>query len=993
MPLTKFACLTFRHLGLIAAFALPTLANAATPPLPLSELKAAFANPPDSARPGVYWYFMDGNLSREGMTRDLESMKQAGIAHVVFLEVSVGVPRGKVDFLSDEWLELFKHANTEAERLGIAITLGTGPGWAGSGGPWVKAEQSMRHLVASEVQVSGGDTVTTTLPVPPPKKPFFGEGVFTPELRKKWEAYYEDVAMLAFPTPAGNLRTEDADEKALYYRPPYTSQPNVKPYFPAPAEYMEVSPASAIPTEQIIDLTDKLQPDGSITWEAPDGNWTIMRFGTRNNGMVTRPAPMPGLGFECDKFSKEHLQAHLDAFIGKIFDKIGPVDTNTPGGLAAIHIDSWEMGAQNWTDDFREQFRQRRGYDPLPYYPAYTGRIVENRKVTERFLWDLRMTAQELVLENHAGAVKEFSHKHDLKLSIEPYDMNPNTDLDLGAVADIPMCEFWSKGFGFNSAFSCLEATSIANVEGISLVQAEAFTADPGEGWLQYPGSMKNQGDWAFALGINRFFYHTFAHQPLPEELVPGMTMGPYGVHWDRKQTWWPMASEYHRYIARCQAVLQQGLAVADILYLTSEGAPHVFVPPPSATSGDPVLPDKRGYNFYACSPDQLMKATVKDGRITFPGGASYRVLVLPIVETMTVGLREKIAALANDGAIIVGSPAQESPSLADHLSTTSIDTKIDTDRLRTSNPLSKRDGDSLYPAYAATAAVLQSLDQEEDFIADDAIRYHHRVAGDTHIYFLSNKTTATVNSECGFRTAGTTPELWDPLKGSVQSVEFHSDNSRTTIPLQFGPHESFFIIFSPDNIPSAAAAKTSDRTTLAALEGSWTVAFDPKLGGPAKVEFDQLTDWTQRPEDDIKYYSGIATYTKTFDLPTAATSTSGPLYLNLGTVKNLARVRLNGKELGVLWTDPWEVEISAAAKPTGNVLEVEVANLWPNRLIGDLKQPDTGIKNNEWPQWLLEGKPQPGARVTFTTYNPHKADTPLLPSGLLGPVELRTQP
>ena len=266
------------------------------------------------------------------------------------------------------------------------------------------------------------------------------------------------------------------------------------------------------------------------------------------------------------------------------------------------------MGAQNWSSDFRAQFRKRRGYDPLPYLPAYSGRIVGSLERSERFLWDVRRTSNELIVENHAGRFKELGRKAGFDLSIEPYDMNPAADLDLGAVADIPMGEFWSDGFGYNSAFSCIEAASIAHVHGRPVVGAEAFTAEAAEAWKLHPGALKNQGDWAFAMGINRFLYHTFASKSFFDGLRPGMTMGPYGVHWDRGQTWWPMAGAYHRYITRCQFLLSQGRTVSDILYLAPEGAPHVFRPPASALAGTAVLPDKRGFAFDGCSPSALLE-------------------------------------------------------------------------------------------------------------------------------------------------------------------------------------------------------------------------------------------------------------------------------------------------------------------------------------------------------------------------------------------------
>jgi len=935
------------------------------------SLKAGFLQPPPDARPGVYWYFMDGNQSRSSMTADLESMKRAGIGNLVFLEVNVGVPRGKVDFLSEEWQNLFAHAVHEAERLGIEITLGVGPGWSGSGGPWVKPEQSMQHLVASTTKISGGSSTPITLPKPEPRKPFFGEGGLTPVMKTQWKAFYEDVAVLAFPTPATEHKITDADEKALYYRAPFSSVKGVKPYL-SPV----ISEGTAIAKDQIIVLTDKLLKDGTLEWKAPPGNWTIMRFGSRNNGAVTRPAPFPGLGFEADKFDTVAMNAHLEAYTGKLLRKIGPRKTSG-GGLRNLHMDSWEMGAQNWTATFRQEFIKRRGYDPQPFYPVYLGHVVESAAISERFLWDLRQTSQELVLDFHVKHLKNYSHRNGFKLSIEPYDMNPTADLEQGAIADIPMCEFWSKGYGYNTTFSCIEATSIGHINGSSVIAAEAFTAENNESWKQYPGSVKNQGDWAFAMGINRFFYHTFINQSLNDSLRPGMTMGPYGVHWDRGQTWWPMADAYHRYISRCQYILQQGRSVADILYLIPEGAPHVFRPPLSALTGDDFLPDRRGYNFDGCAPGQLYKASVKDKRIVFPGGATYRVLVLPASATMTIPLMEKIRSLVKEGAMVVGMPPVQTPGLSGY---PAADQQLQA--IAKETKLLAAPYDSLYPAYDAIAKL---LDVKEDFTSTGAIRYTHRVTENRDIYFVSNRTDKPVQTENTFRTTSGAPELWDPLTGTTRMLpEFQTGNSTTTIPLQFEPYQSFFIVFEKGK-KAKAGKNFRQQTIMQTLEGAWQVSFNPKWGGPSKITFDQLRDWTTRPEEGIKYYSGTATYRKQFSFA----KNNQRYYLDLGEVKNLARVRLNGKDLGVLWTAPWSVDITAALQKN-NLLEIEVVNLWPNRLIGDAKLPDDGVKNGQWPAWLLEGKKRTSGRYTFTTYSPYKPDSPLLPSGLTGPVTIR---
>lgn len=977
----------------------------------INDLRSGFANPPESARPGVYWYFMEGSLSKEGMTKDLESMKRAGIGNVLFIEVNVGVPRGTVNFLTDEWMSLFKHAVDECRRLGIAMMLGIGPAWTGSGGPWVTPQQSMQQLVSSTLQVTGSETKTIRLPLPAPKKPYFGEGPFTPELKKSWKDFYEDVAVLAFPSTDGTKKLADTDETALYYRAPYTSGPSVKPYLASKVDYENLPASALISKKQIIELTGKIQPDGTLNWKVPDGKWTIMRFGRRNNGATTRPAPVQGLGFESDKFDTAALNVQLKEYLGKILEKIGPQNKDSAGGLKTLFMDSWESGSQNWTSNFRQEFLKRRGYDPLPYYPVYAGAIVESLEKSERFLWDLRQTSQELVLEYHAEHIKKYGQLHGLNLVIEPYDMNPTADLELGSIADAPAAEFWSKNFGYNSVYSCIEATSIAHVDGKQIVLAEAFTGVPGEGWKQYPGSMKDQGDWAFATGLNKFYYHTFAHKPFDDSLQPGMTMGPYGVHWDRKQTWWPMADAYHRYISRCQFILQKGKAIADILYLTPEGSPHVFLPPPSALIGNDTIPDRRGYNFDGCSPGQLLKASVKDNMVIFPGGASYKLLVLPAVKTMTPALLEKISSLIKDGATVIGIPPIKSPGLSGF---PDCDQKIQAMAKEvwggTERPVSQSEHtygkgkviwggalttlkkDAMYPEYEVTAAVLKQAGTPEDFETSAPVRYGHRTSNDMDIYFVANRTDKLLTASCMFRTIKGTPELWDPLTGKTRVLrEFSSNNGQTTVPLTFDSFQSFFVVFA-----NGKAAASPDKKNfpvdheVAILNNPWAVSFDPKWGGPEQVTFDHLVDWTTRPEDGIKYYSGIAVYKQGFDFQGAGSVGDKKLYLDLGEVKNLASVKLNGQDLGVVWTAPWRVDITGIVKQKDNYLEIEVANLWPNRLIGDQRLPDDGIKNGKWPEWLLKGEKRTSGRYTFTTYNPYKQESPLLKSGLMGPVTIQ---
>ncbi|MGN6505534.1 MAG: glycosyl hydrolase, partial [Tepidisphaeraceae bacterium] len=365
-------------------------------------LRAAFDAPPQSAKPWVYWYFMDGHITREGLTADLEAMKKAGIGGAIFLTVNLGVPKPPhpVEFMSPEWQDLYGYMIKEADRCGIAISLGVGPGWSGDGGPWIKAEDAMQHLVASVTPVTGGRAVDIMLPRPIQREPYFGRATLSKWMLDTWMWFYKDECVLAYPTPTGKAVVPYVDEKALYFRAPYSSSPHTRPYFDAPADPAAVPVDACLDRTKAIDLTGKLDADGRLKWDAPPGEWTVYRFGRTLQGQNTRPSPSAGLGFESDKFNSAALASHAKAFLTPLIERAGK-PSGPDRGLTTLHLDSWEMGSQNWTGAFREQFKRRRGYDPLPYLPAMLGQYVTDSATTERFLWDLRQTARELVHDEH----------------------------------------------------------------------------------------------------------------------------------------------------------------------------------------------------------------------------------------------------------------------------------------------------------------------------------------------------------------------------------------------------------------------------------------------------------------------------------------------------------------------------------------------------------------------------------------------------------------
>jgi hypothetical protein len=974
------------------------------------QLEQDFKSPPDAVRPGAYWYFMDGNQTREAMTADLLAMHEAGLRKALFLEVNIGVPRGPVDFMSEEWQDNFVHAVRLADELGMEFILGTGPGWAGAGGPWIDPEFSMQHLRSSSVQVEGPGRFTGNIPVPEPREPtrFAGLSEAQAQIRQMW---YADVAVLAFPTPEDTEPPDLLDIKALYETQPYSIWKHVPRYIRSETVYPETPTNATVERNHVIDLTSLMQPDGTLAWEVPEGNWTIMRFAARNNSVTTRPAPEAGHGFETDKFNPDAFAYHFQQFHQKLIDKLGP---GRPGrGWTGLHLDSWEMSSQNWSANFRDEFKQRRGYDPQPFFPAYSGLIIESREITERFLWDLRKTAQELVLENHAKVIRRHAHDNGLYYSNQPYDMNPAGDIDLGSIADVPSCEFWSPTAGPNTTYSVIEGASIANTMGRRTLRAEAFTAT--RGYHDNPADMKNQTDWAFAMGINDIIFHTYQHQPLGMDgPKPGMAMGPYGVNWHRNQTFWHMVNPYHDYIARCCYMLQQGVAVADILYLTPEGVPHIFLPPDDAMTGEDPLKDKKKYGFDAVSPRILMhRAEARDGKIHFPGGSSYRIMVLPLIETMTPELIAKIDELIKQGITVIGIPPLKSPGLSGYpgcdQEVASLAETIWGGRNAPSQVTEVTYGkgrviwggtailpygdDALYPSYESTVALLKKWDIAPVFESTGPVRFYLRQTEDLDIFFVANKGDSPISLNGHFRTSGKAPELWDPITGDIRPLpQFTTHDNVVAMPLYFDSFQSYFILFDKkkSSKPIKSGINFPEENTLMSFNGEWEVSFDPEWGGPEQaVTFNTLQKWNTHEIEGIRYYSGEATYRKTFSLP-GSFSGNSRVELDLGSVYKLAQIKLNGEDLGIVWTPPYRVDVTGKLNPSHNQLEIKVVNTWTNRLIGDQQPGNKDVRELQWESGLLEGRAYPAGRYTFTTQSRHyTAESTLQESGLQGPVRL----
>jgi hypothetical protein len=977
--MTRFIAARWLVVSLIALSLLPNPAGG-------DELTDGFASPPFSARPWVYWFWINGSISKEGITADLESLKRAGVGGVLWMEVSGPwwAPDGKVAALSPQWHEAMQWAISECKRLGLTFDMTLDFGY-GSGGPHISPDLSMQRIVFSETKVPGGKAVDLVLDRPHVDKKvsaWLRPGLsIPPDVLREIEQSdsYRDVAALAVPLPASAgaaaYRIADLDRKS-----------GLSGSRPDPAGAGKKPPAGAVtPAASVIDLTGMMDRDGRLKWDAPAGDWLVLRMGHASNYKMTRPSPQAAVGLECDRLSRAGVEKHFDAFLGKIIS--GARDA-AGGTLGFAHIDSWEAGCQNWTASMPEEFRARRGYDIRPWLPVLTGRVVGSAKLSDRFLWDLRTTAGEMIRDNYAGRLRQLLQPHGMKLSIEAYGNLCIDDLSYAGASDMPISEFWAMGDGrFPTSpaghyeRSSKAMASAAHVYGKPVVGAESFTS--GRGWRDHPFLLKAMGDRFLCDGVNRMIFHLSAHQAYANA-IPGLTHRRWGEQFNRYNTWWEYSRPWIDYISRCQYMLQQGRFVADVCVCAGEGAPL------NVNAMTPDVP--KGCDYDLCSGEAVLRMTVRDGLLTLPSGMSYRYLVLPDDDSMTLAMARKVKELADAGAWLVGGKRPKgSPGLTDYQR---ADAEIEEIAKAVWDAGKVMSGKSLAEIFGADGLA-------PDFEGED-LCYIHRRVGEADVYFVANQKNQSRDVDCTFRVSGKAPQLWDPETGAIRKLpQFLAKDGRVTVPLHFEPMRSWFVVFrgSGEAEAHAGGKNFAPCRTLRELAGAWQVTFDPNWGGPKEpVAFDELTDWSRHADPRIHYYSGRAAYRKAFEVgQSEAPADGGRLLLDLGEVEVMARVKVNGKECGIAWKPPYRIDITRAARPGTNELEIDAVNLWINRMIGDEQLPEDSKWKDfetlvEWPEWFKAHLPRPSGRYSFTTCKHYKKDSPLVPSGLLGPVKLLRQ-
>lgn len=900
-------------------------------------LERGFANPPDTAKPWTLWFRQSGHLTKEALTRDLEEMKAKGIGGAQFWDsLIVGAHMApvplKIHWLSDEWWDLYRHMIREADRLDLGLSAQLC--WnINCSGPWIAPSNTIQHVVFTEVQARGPADFSGVLP--------------HPEVAR---GYYRDIAVLALKQEGTNPVAAVKDWPFKSARVPYQGSPAVWD--------ADVSGESRLLRDTVVDLTGRMDANGRLNWQTPPGNWTLLRVGhtPAPAAEINETKPL-GNFLEVDFYNAEAMDIHFAELGRRLIANAGKAAGRT---LRYLHTDSWEYGGgANWTRALPAEFKRRRGYDLTPYLPVLAGKIVESRDISNRFLWDFRRTLADLIAENHYGRLRTLAEAHGLATDCEaggPFCYHIDALQNLGQ-SEVPMGEFWLNGTQFEFV---KQAASAAHIYGRKLVGAEAFTSI-GPHWEEDPAMMKPLADRAFCLGANRLYIHEWAHSPA-EWGKPGFEYFA-GSHHNQNVTWWEQSGPWLAYLARCQFLLQRGRFVADVCYFVGEDVPALV----SARENlKPALPD--GYDCDSINADALFRRVrVRNGRIVLPDGLGYRVLVLPQSDRMTPRVLKRIKELVEAGAVVIGSKPAASPSLDGH-------PQCDAEVRQLADELWDRGG---VIAGKTLKTVLLDHGVAPDFESNGPVNYIHRRDGHTEIYFVASSQKTPMKVDCTFRVSGRQPEIWDPMTGRHRKAgPWESSQGRTTVPLEFAPNGSWFVVFRQSTRSDQGVAKRNFPawTAVQTVEGPWAVQFDPQWGGPQVATFEKLVSWPERSEAGIKYYSGKATYRKTFDLPPAIQPGKTPaiqLAMDLGEVMNVAVVRLNGKNLGVLWTRPFRVDITDAVRAGTNQLEVDVVNLWPNRLIGD-------------------GKLPPDKRRTKTNVTKFDGgEHALLASGLLGPVQI----
>ena len=801
---------------------------------------------------------------------------------------------------------------------------------------------------------------------PPPPIPAWAQGIDFSTLGIKVPPRPTDYEIAELALHSG-ARVDHFEEKAAF-----VPAPDLYGFATPPADQEAV-----ISRSDVIDLTGKMHADGTLDWTPPLGNWVVVRFGYSLQGTTNHPATAEATGLEVDKLNRTFVKNYMTKYLDSYKDTVG-ADAMGHKGIKYIITDSWEAGSQNWTDHMMEEFKARRGYDATPWLPVLTGHVVGSSEESDKLLWDFRKTIADLIADEHYGQVEASIRERGMGHYGESHEDGRAfvaDGMEVKKLDEVPMAAMWTQTPGvnheqFNYNADDRESSSVAHIYGQNIASAESMTAAAAP-WAWSPATLKPTADQELLNGINRFVIHESAHQPLVgPHTAPGLTLGPFGQWFNRNETWAEEAKPWIDYIARSSFLLQQGHFAADLLCFYGEDSNLTAIFHEKA----PDIPP--GYGFDYVNADALIhEFTVTNGRIVTKSGMNYKLLALDAyARHMSLPVLRAIHKLVAEGAVVAGAKPVDDPSLADDAAEFA---KLNNDLFGGGSGEHHFGKGKVFAGMSLTDAfAAMNLRPDFDYSkpgSNSRLLFNHRKLADGDLYFVDNRGDHDANVDASFRVTGKAPELWHPETAQSEPVSFKIANGVTTIPMHLEPWGTVFVVFRRPTVAMARTIAKPVQQQLGSIDGPWKVTFQPDMGAPSDTTLDALVSWSDSSDPGIKYYSGTGTYTRTIDVPSDWIKPGSHLWLDLGDVKNLAEVTINGNAVGEVWHAPYRIDISKALKPGSNELVVAVQNAWVNRMIGDQ---------------------QPGVKVkyTYADVTPYKANSPLLPSGLLGPVSIYSE-
>ena len=940
---------------------------------------AAFAEPPVNARPGSFWDWLNGSMTKEQITRDLEAMKRGGMRGGEIWDVAaVADPDGRVPagpaFLGPESTRLIVHAIREADRLGLEIGIVASSGW-NAGGSWIPSEHAGKGLYQSVTTVTGPKEVHTELLLP-------GLPELCPRDAHGRPVYLREVAVLAVPHDKAKTLAD---------------------------------------VNQVVDLTKMIDADGKLRWNVPAGDWDILRFVCMNHGQqLIVPSPNSG-GPMIDFFDPRATEFHLHHIFTTILKELGR-NSFVGTSFKTLEFDSMELdGFTPWNETMAAEFQRRVGYPMIRFLPVLAGWKLTDHAVQEQFFYDWHKLVSDLLIDSHYVTGRKFLESYGVKLIAESggpgppiWDSNSVDGIKAIGAVDIPRGEFWNKHLAI---FLVKEIASAAHVYNKRLVDAESFTT--WRRWVDGPLNHKKLADRALCEGLNCFSLHTFASSP-PEAGLPGWAYHA-GTDINPSATWWPMVGGLMDYLARCSYMLRQGWFVANVCYYYGDQAPN-FYPALCDVPEKPLLEGLTPRHDYDVCSSQviLQRMRVENRRIVLPDGMSYAALVLPEQDHIPSEVLAKIHALVADGATVIGHQRPtRAPGMKDQRSETTKVQRLVEELWGQSDVSDKQDKPPVLIRPIDKGRFVISRDRStalrEIGVAGDfeivghnegnlgPLDFIHRKTTEDEFYFIRNKTMDPQTLTCRFRVAaeskGLVPEFWWPDLGLRSACHAWKSvaSAQTELPVTLGPLGSVFVVFRKASAPLDPIARdtfmAAESPAPLTLDGSWQVDFPEGWGAPRTANFAKLQSWTEADDDGIRFFSGIATYRKSFEVPESLAK-QNRLFLELGDLAEIAEVTLNDKRLGLAWLPPYRVEISGAVHSGTNQMEIRVANLWANRLNGDslLPESDRFTRSN-----LDRIQTDPTSDSSYgripggKTRPVYDRIPPLMKSGLFGPVRLIT--